>query len=72
VLMEDLSSFELFIGIYACLIGAILALLEVRDQEHMLWWKAAAIQASITASILMMWIIIGFIRGIIHLIYGGG
>jgi hypothetical protein len=72
VAIEDLSSFELFIGIYACLIGAILALLECREQEHMLWWKAAAIQCAVTASILLTWIIIGFIRGILHLLSGVG
>jgi hypothetical protein len=70
--MEDLSSFELFIGIYACLIGAILALLECREQEHMLWWKAAAVQCAVSAFILMMWLIIGFIRAILLLISGAG
>jgi hypothetical protein len=71
--VEELASFELFVGLYACLIGAVLTLREtMKESGHMLWWKAAAIQCALTAFILMVWLTIGFIRNIALLLFGTG
>lgn len=70
---EGLGSFELFIGVYACLIAAVFALYEVRRQsEAKLWWKTAAIECAITGFILMLWLTVALLIRIVDLLFGVG
>lgn len=70
---EGLGSFELFIGIYACLIAAVFALHEIRAQsEAKLWWKTAAVECAITGFILMLWLTVALLIRIVDLLFGVG
>lgn len=70
---EGLGSFELFIGVFACLIAAVLALSEVRrESEHKLWWKIAAVECAITGFILMLWLTVALLIRVVSLAFGAG
>jgi hypothetical protein len=70
---EGLGSFELFIGVYACLIAGVFALNEVTEgSRNKLWWKAAAIECALTGAVLMLWLIVALLLRLIPLLSGNG
>ena len=69
---EGLGSFELFIGVYACLIAAVFALYEVRQSGDKLWWKIAAVECAITGAMLMLWLTVALLIRIVGLMFGAG
>jgi hypothetical protein len=68
---DVLSSFEIFLAIFACVVAMLLALSEVRRVSgHKLWWKMAAIECAITGFILMLWLTIALVLRIVELVFG--